>query len=52
MKYFICKKCHRTFTSSTSIGTCPYCHSVNVSYLGLAESGLKALAKILSKNKK
>lgn len=49
MKYFICKKCHRTFTAPNSVGTCPHCHSVNISYLGLAESGLKALAKILSK---
>lgn len=49
MKYFVCNKCHKTFTSNTSIGACPFCHSINISYLGLAESALKALAKILTK---
>lgn len=51
MKHFICKKCHKHFTSTISVSTCPYCHSVNISYLGLAASGLKMLGKILSQNK-
>lgn len=49
MRSYLCVGCHKTFYAIKGGAVCPYCRKFNPDILGLVESGVKILGKILSK---